>query len=41
MRFIIHPLEGLPTQDPEVLFKLMLEGRVTDVAALKHFTLTD
>lgn len=26
MRFIVHPLEGLPTQDPDTLIELMLEG---------------
>jgi len=29
MRFIVHPLEGLPTQDPETLTELMLEGILT------------
>jgi len=29
MRFIIHPLEGLPTHDPDALIELMLEGLLT------------
>ena len=29
MRFIVHPLEGLPTRDPDALIELMLEGLLT------------
>ncbi|AGA32595.1 hypothetical protein TVNIR_0905 [Thioalkalivibrio nitratireducens DSM 14787] len=29
MRFIVHPLEGLPTHDPDTLIELMLEGMLT------------
>jgi len=29
MRFIVHPLEGLPTHDPNALIELMLEGLLT------------
>ena len=26
MQFVVHPLEGLPTHDPDTLIELMLEG---------------